>query len=246
MIISEKWKYLFVGLPFSASSAISKELVECYDGRPVLWKHANITDFIAERGNHSGYFCFAVYRDPLEITFSHYNKILTNAYGEFTNHKYFAENGGWVSKRVRRIFHEVRNHDLSFDEYLKLSYKVPYDSVYSLNSKHMDCIIDFTDLNNSFLRALEQTGITPVRDLQVLNKTKKPASMYVKDETFQKVFAPFLQFNKIEAHVKASFYDNLLYRAAQPAKFWMWKKADRAKQARAKESYAFIDGKAVL
>ena len=34
MIISHKYKYLFIGLPFSASSAISQELYIKYDGKP--------------------------------------------------------------------------------------------------------------------------------------------------------------------------------------------------------------------
>ena len=32
MIISHKHKYIFIGLPFSGSSAISKELIEEYEG----------------------------------------------------------------------------------------------------------------------------------------------------------------------------------------------------------------------
>ena len=36
MIISHKYKFLFIGLPFSASSAISKELHLQYNGEPYL------------------------------------------------------------------------------------------------------------------------------------------------------------------------------------------------------------------
>ena len=36
MIISHKYKFLFIGLPFSASSAISKDLHLKYDGEPRL------------------------------------------------------------------------------------------------------------------------------------------------------------------------------------------------------------------
>jgi len=49
VIISEKWKYIFVGLPYSASSAISKELIEKYDGKPLLGKHSNITDLVSQQ-----------------------------------------------------------------------------------------------------------------------------------------------------------------------------------------------------
>ena len=40
MIISHKYKFLFIGLPFSASSAISKDLHLKYDGEPRLSKHS--------------------------------------------------------------------------------------------------------------------------------------------------------------------------------------------------------------
>ena len=45
MIISHKYKYLFIGLPFSASSAISKELNTRYEGQPLLRKHSLFQEF---------------------------------------------------------------------------------------------------------------------------------------------------------------------------------------------------------
>ena len=40
MIISHKYKFLFIGLPFSASSAITKDLHAKYEGEPYLRKHS--------------------------------------------------------------------------------------------------------------------------------------------------------------------------------------------------------------
>ena len=45
MIISHKYKFLFIGLPFSASSAISKELHLNYNGEPLLRKHSMYYEF---------------------------------------------------------------------------------------------------------------------------------------------------------------------------------------------------------
>ena len=45
MIISHKYKFLFIGLPFSASSAISKELHLQYEGEPFLRKHSLYHEF---------------------------------------------------------------------------------------------------------------------------------------------------------------------------------------------------------
>ena len=41
MIISHRYKFLFIGLPFSASSTITKDLHEEHDGKPYLRKHSN-------------------------------------------------------------------------------------------------------------------------------------------------------------------------------------------------------------
>ena len=45
MIISHKYKFLFIGLPFSASSAISKDLHLKYGGEPRLSKHSLYREF---------------------------------------------------------------------------------------------------------------------------------------------------------------------------------------------------------
>ena len=45
MIISYKYKFLFIGLPFSASSAITKELHKEYEGKPYLRKHSLYHEF---------------------------------------------------------------------------------------------------------------------------------------------------------------------------------------------------------
>jgi hypothetical protein len=97
-----------VGLPFSASSAISKELLECYDGELILSKHANIPSLLRQMPeiDIAQYSIFAVVRDPVDIAWSKYNKILTDAYGAHTSPDYFIENGGWVTKRVRDRFFE--------------------------------------------------------------------------------------------------------------------------------------------
>lgn len=85
MIISHKYKYIFIGLPFSGSSAISKELIELYDGESIFMKHTNIQAILnTKKIDISKYFVFAVYRDPLDITRTTYSKYLNNAKGVYT------------------------------------------------------------------------------------------------------------------------------------------------------------------
>lgn len=244
MIISEKWKYIFVGLPFSASSAISKELVEFYDGQPISWKHSNITE-LQRQGmiNIDDYFVFAVYRNPVDIAFTHYNKFLTNAHGVYTNPKYFKENGGWVSKRVRHVFNEVRENNLDFENYLKLSYKFPYDSVYSLNKSHLNFVIDFENLNSSFYDALKQLGIEPERDMPMFNKTEKLVQMDLSKKTFRKVFAPFVNNSHTPTSEKGTILSRSFYHLVQPIRFLKWRRIDRKMENRTVDDYSFLSKK---
>ena len=56
MIISHKYKYVFVGLPLAASTAISKELCEQYDGKAILAKHSIYQDFLKIRYLKRGFY----------------------------------------------------------------------------------------------------------------------------------------------------------------------------------------------
>ena len=80
MIISHKYKFLFIGLPFSASSAITKDLHDKYAGKPYLAKHSLYHEFkkVAET-QELQYFVFAVLRNPMEIAITVYEKMKANS-----------------------------------------------------------------------------------------------------------------------------------------------------------------------
>jgi len=66
VIISHKYKYVFIGLPLAASTAISKELCEKYDGKPILSKHSIYQDFLKiATKEEKGYKVIACARNPL-------------------------------------------------------------------------------------------------------------------------------------------------------------------------------------
>ena len=90
MIISHKHKFLFIGLPFSASSAISRDLYLNYEGSPLLRKHSLYHDFMSVATKEEmEYFVFAVLRNPMEIAITVYEKMKANSKGNFTNPKFF-------------------------------------------------------------------------------------------------------------------------------------------------------------
>ena len=113
MIISHKYKFLFVGLPFSASSAITKELYDNYEGKPYLRKHSLIHEFNKTATlEEKQYFVFAVLRNPMEIAVTVYEKMKTNAKGNFTNPDLFTENGGHITKNHKKRFNYIKNKTL--------------------------------------------------------------------------------------------------------------------------------------
>ncbi|MDB0027237.1 hypothetical protein N9D80_01615 [Flavobacteriales bacterium] len=200
MIISHKYKFLFIGLPFSASSAISKELHLEYEGEPYLRKHSLFHEFekVATKEERN-YFVFAVLRNPMEIAVTVYEKMRANAKGNFTNSKLFKENGGHITKHHREIFNFIKDKNASFQEYFTKFFKKPYDNFSSLTLDCCDFIIRYENISSDYLLALEKAGIKSLKPLPVANKTagkKKDLSLYYTDEIKEQaiyVFAPFLE-----------------------------------------------------
>jgi hypothetical protein len=197
MIISHKHKYIFIGLPFSASSAISKELIELYDGDPLYHKHSNIPLLIKKSPDIQikDYLIFAVVREPLEMVFSVYNKFLTNPHNTFTDSKYFIENGGFVSKKARENYQWFQHNKPTFKEFLVKRYKyIPYDNNLSINSEYINEFIRFEHLNEDFHRIINTIGLKPKRDLPLYNRTKKIYDN--KDEVSQSEYMSFFGMHK--------------------------------------------------
>ena len=82
-------------MPYSASSAISKELHLEYDWEPCLRKHSLYHNFknVATK-TELKYFVFSVLRNPMEIAVTVYEKMKENAKGNFSSSELFLENGG--------------------------------------------------------------------------------------------------------------------------------------------------------
>ena len=200
MIISHKYKYLFIGLPFSASSAISKELHLRYDGETYLRKHSVYYEFekVATR-QEKDYFVFAVLRHPMDIVITSYEKMKANAKGNFTNPKLFTENGGHITKNQREKFKFIHEHKATFQQYFKRFFQHPYDNLASLTIENCDYVIRHENFADDYFTALKKAGILNPRPLPVANKTvgkKKKIFEYYTDEIKEEavyVFGPFLE-----------------------------------------------------
>ncbi len=204
MIISHKYKFLFIGLPFSASSAISKELYLQYGGEAILRKHSLYYDFkkIAKQEERK-YFVFAVIRNPMDIVISSYEKMKVNAKGNFTNKDLFVENGGHITKQDRQIFNFIQTEKATFQQYFRKFFNKPYDNFASLTLHHCDYVINYENIANDFFLLLKNLGVTNPRPLPIENKTVgKGANIleYYTEEIKEQaiyVFAPFLERYKL-------------------------------------------------
>ena len=205
MIISHKYKFVFVGLPFSASSAISKELNLMYEGKARLSKHSLYHEFLKNAtAEELKYFVFAVLRNPMEIVVTGYEKMKANAKGNFTNPQLFVENGGHITKKHRKRFQYIHKQGASFQQYFARYFSRPYDNLASLTLDSCDYVIRYENIEKDYLEALKKAGIKNPRPLPVANKTagkKTDISSYYTDEIKDQaiyVFGPFFKKYKYQ------------------------------------------------
>ena len=223
MIISYKYKFLFIGLPFSASSAITKELHKEYEGKPYLRKHSLYHEFEkVATTEEKKFFVFAVLRNPMEIAVTVYEKMKANAKGNFTNPELFTENRGHISKKQRERFNFIHDNNASFQEYFIKFFNKPFDNFASLTLNKCDYVIRYENITNDYKTALIKAGIENPKDLPVANKTagkkKDLSEYYTKDIQSLSlfIFGPFLkkyeyQFPKDWAHTEIPLSAKFLF-----------------------------------
>ena len=200
MIISHKYKFLFIGLPFSASSAISKELHTQYDGVPFLRKHSLYYEFTkVATDKEKKYFVFSVLRNPMEMVVTVYEKMKANAKGNFTNTQLFQKNGGHITDQQLERFKFIQDNNASFQEYFSHFFTKPFDTFASMTVSKCDFVIRYEHIAEDYITALKLAGVASPNSLPIANKTsgKKKNAMDYYTEEIQKravyVFGPFLE-----------------------------------------------------
>ena len=187
MIISHAHKYLFVELPRTGSTAISKELRAHYDGEEILKKHATYRDFLAQATDEEKrYFVFSGIRNPLDKILSLYFKYKTDQRG-YDNPDIFRRSNPMIAWLMRRQFRFVQSTNASFEDFFRKFYYVPYDDWSSLDHKHLDYVMHFERLSTDFAEVLNKLGLEPVRDLPVVNKTAE------REDDFWSYYTPSIQ-----------------------------------------------------
>jgi hypothetical protein len=172
MVISDKYGYVFVELPRTGSTAISRELREHYDGRNVLHKHATYDEFLGSvAAGRKDYFALGGLRNPLDDAVSLYFKLLTDHKRAYSDLKHL----NWFTRLAyafrRRQFRFAQDGKAEFSRFFLKFYRWPYDNWSCLSHSRFDCLLRFENLEADFARAVAGFGATAVRPLPVTNKT---------------------------------------------------------------------------
>jgi hypothetical protein len=199
MIISHKHRYLFVEVPRTGSSAISRELRELYGGERILTKHSTYDEFARRASDDErSYFVFAGVRNPLDDMVSQYFKVKTE-HRKVRGATSRAGRGGWRRWVGRRMSRYLAGTDADFSSWF-LRYKLlPYDTVASVSRHRFDHVIQFERLADDFARALERIGLEVQRPLPLHNPTSARsrdfASYYspAAIRRARRVFGPFMR-----------------------------------------------------
>lgn len=199
MVISHKYRYLFVEVPATASTAISRELRAQYDGQLILYKHANYSEFKRmATPEERRYFRFAGIRNPLDVTVSHYLRLKKNRDGVYTDATQYERNGGWIPDTHLEKFEFIHRTGADFPAFVRRFHQTPFNEWVLLGARELDFVIRFERLQEDFATVLRKIGITQVRDLPVANTVgeRRPFGEYYPPEIrplVVRVFGPFMR-----------------------------------------------------
>lgn len=227
MVIDHRYKFVFVELPLTATSAISKEIREQYGCESYLNKHATYDDYLRKATPEMRkYITIGSVRNPLDQTVSMYFKYKNDLDQRFSTGR--KRPGKWLRKSLAKSRDSVRyqyiiDNKASFEQYFMKFFKWPYSNWSIVHHKEMDHIIRFEHLVEDYRKVFTAVGVPITRDLPQANKTpEKKAdfwSYYESDAAKRRakfVFGPFMRYWGYEFpaswnHVKEPAHAQLLF-----------------------------------
>ncbi|MEO1036283.1 MAG: sulfotransferase family 2 domain-containing protein [Pseudomonadota bacterium] len=205
MVISHKYKFVFVEIPHTASHSISEQLLKHYGGETILRKHANVTQFMGQASKaERRYFKFASVRNPLDIATTEYSKLKNNHKGQFTNPAMLIENGGHVTKDHLREFNFIVDHDAKFPAFFLKFRSRLYNNWFLVGDQHFDHVIRFENLQQGFSEVLRRLEIKQQEPIPHVNRTKG------KEKSWFDFFTP--EIYKVAASSYGPFMEKWGYR----------------------------------
>ncbi|MBK8582076.1 MAG: sulfotransferase family 2 domain-containing protein [Flavobacteriales bacterium] len=180
MVISDKHRFVFVNLPQTASTAISRELVDQYEAREFCFKHALWrTDYMkAANAEQKKYRVISGLRNPMDITVSTYFKVKSDHEDRYSNAQANKIKHGFLRKHImlwwnKRSAAEIIGKKQDFSTWFMRNHKMPYASWSILDHKRFDKVVRYEHLQEDFADALKKLGVEQTRPLPVGNKTAK-------------------------------------------------------------------------
>lgn len=172
MIISHKHRFLFVEIPHTASHSISNELIEFYEGKQIIRKHANVSQFLNQATkDEKAYFKFATVRNPLDYMVTQYFKYKSNHKGQYTNPQALLVNGGHVTNEHLKHFRFVNEEGRAFPDFLMEFFNKTYNNWFLLGKQHFDYVIKFENLQEEYKKVIDMMGLEYHRPLPHINPT---------------------------------------------------------------------------
>jgi len=178
MIISDRYRYLFIQNEGTGSSSLGEELKRHYDGRDLLWKHAQLRDFEkVATPEQRQYFVIAGVRNPLDRMVTVYLRMKGESFQKLENDVRQAQAAGAVFKadnlarqiEKRRI---IQQENLTFSEYfLRFLKGDEWREHKKLRLEAADFVCRYENLQEDFARLLGMMGVDPVRAVPNLNPT---------------------------------------------------------------------------
>jgi hypothetical protein len=247
MIISHKYKYLFVELPHTGTTAIRRELCENYDGVSILSKHSNYYQFLRTASDEEKhFFAFSCIRNPLDVAVTKYFKYKSDHRNTYTDARKRAKHKGVGHYIDKKIFDFVQKTEADFATFFMTFYRIPYNSWANLHHKEFDFIIRFENLADDFAQALDMIGIEAKRPLPTVNKTdgrKRDFALYYSPEAVKRakrIFGPYMkewgyEFPPEWGDVSLSRWNEMEFRLTsllmkvywRHLRKWMWHKDER-------------------
>jgi hypothetical protein len=235
VIISHRYRYVFVEVPRTGSTSVSAELREHYDGHEILRKHASYRDFLRVASNDErGYFTFSAVRNPLDVAVTRYVRLKDDVQLLYRDPRKVASRNSISSRLERRIHAWVLRTDADFESFLRRWYVLPYDTWTTLDRRRMNAILRFEALAADFESTLRQIGVTPVRELPARNATpgrdRDWASHYTPRAIRRAVwvFGPYMEqwgysFPASWVVMRVPTWSHLLFRVAHAGRSVYWK-----------------------
>lgn len=199
MIYSDEYKYVFMEVPHTASTAIARELTNHYGGRRVLRKHDNYSIFRAHcTPEQRRYRVFASVRNPLDAFVTEYYKFLNDHKGDYSNTDNYESNGGWIVKEHVEKYQFTVRHGDDFPAYFRKFLCSTYHNWFLLGHKRFDYVMRFENIAEEFDQMLSRIGVPDPKPLPVSNKSERPAQWHTLfDKPLQelaiKYYSPFFR-----------------------------------------------------